>query len=72
METGDGWSGAHSTPEVLWCAEMRNLFLLLFVFPALQDHGPAQDPVLRVAIQAPKRRFRSPNAFGPYKPQKFL
>lgn len=51
---------------------MMNVFLLLFVVPVLQGHGPAQDLVLRVTIQAPKKRVRFPHAFGPYKRQKFL
>lgn len=51
---------------------MMNFFLLLFVVPLLQGHGPAQDRVLQVAIQAPERRVRFPHAFGPYKWQKCL
>lgn len=59
------FSGALRVPTM-------NLFLLLVVVPVLQGHGPAQDLVLWVAIQAPKRRVRFPHAFGPYKWQKFL
>lgn len=51
---------------------MMNFFLLLFVVPMLQGHGPAQDRVLQVAIRAPMRRVHFPHAFGPYKWQKCL
>jgi len=46
---------------------MMNLFLLLVVVPVLQGHGLGQDPVLRVAVQAPKRRVPYPTPLAPVK-----
>lgn len=59
------FSGALRVPTM-------NLFLLRFVVPVLQGHGPAQDLVLQVVMQPPKRRVRFPHAFGRYERQKFL
>lgn len=58
------FSGALRVPTM-------DLFLLRFVVPVLQGHGPTQDLVLQVVMQPPKRRVRFPHAFGRYERQIF-